>query len=75
MGWTGGTDVFDGMVREISELDLPYEAQVRLLKALADLLEDQDWDTENESAYWDDPLVQEVMAELHPDWVEDEDDE
>lgn len=68
MGWCSGTDIFDEVVQSLKAGDAPKET----LKKLAVVLEDHDWDCQNESKYWDDPDIREIFQELHPSWFEDE---
>lgn len=70
MGWCSATVIFDSVVSGIvgdTEID-----KKELIRIVANALEDGDWDCQQDSDYWDHPLVQEVMRELHPSWFEDE---
>lgn len=69
MGWSGGTDIFDSMFLAIRNADISREAQKQLIRTLVDSLEDQDWDTQDDSAYWHEDIVQEAVSE---DYQEDE---
>lgn len=71
MGWCSGTRIFDGVVAGIVG-EKVNEDPKELLKYLINELEDMDWDCHQDSEYWDHPLVQEVLMELHPEWFEDE---
>lgn len=69
MGWSGGTRVFDSVVKAIidSNADKKY-----VIKALVEALEGLDWDGCSESEYWEHPLVKECFIELgRKDWYED----
>lgn len=70
MGWCSGTQVFDPICEALFG-DEPLDRKA-LLKEVIDALESNDWDCQQDSAYWDHPLVQEVMRELHPSWFEDD---
>lgn len=71
MGWCSGTRVFDAVAKallsENEELD-----KKQVLKYVILALQDADWDCEQDSDYWDHPLVREVFMELEPEWFEDE---
>jgi hypothetical protein len=71
MGWGSGVYVFDAIAKALLD-DKPVDKK-SALKAVIVALEDGDWDTHQDSDYYDHPLVQEAMKELHPDWFEDED--
>lgn len=38
------------------------------IRALIEVLEDNDWDTQQDSRYWEHPIVQKIMKERHPRW-------
>jgi hypothetical protein len=69
MGWASGTDVFDAVAGEILG-ETGAVSRTRVIRALVEALEDNDWDTQNESEFYDHPIVRRVMRELHPDWDE-----
>ncbi len=69
MGWCSGTGIFDAMASVL--LDGQEHDKKAVLKSLWDILEDSDWDCQSESVYYDHPLVQEIIHELHPDWDDD----
>lgn len=73
MGWCSGTEIFDAVAKYVVSTDQPEDVQVNLLLTLADAMEDMDWDCQQDSAYYDHPIVQKVMRSLHPDWFDDED--
>lgn len=70
MGWCSGTIVFD----KVCDLLLSDEKidKKEFLDSLICELWDLEWDCEQESEYWDHPLVQEVFKERRPEWFEDE---
>lgn len=66
MGFSAGTDIFDSVVGIIlfnDQLDDIDKKQI--ITALLSSLGDHDWDTEDESEYWEEELVQECFAELY----------
>ena len=69
MGWCSGTEVFDPIAKALlgSIEGKPIDVE-RVLKTVIGALEDGDWDCQEDSAYWDHPLVKKIMKELHPDW-------
>lgn len=76
MGWNGGTAIFDAVTGEVFSFPrLPTEAITDILHVLVDALEDQDWDTHNESQYWNTPIVRQLFQERNPEWFADDEDE
>jgi len=72
MGWCSGTVIFDAVCKVLLS-DKPIDKK-ETVKHLARVLEDGDWDCQNESEYFHYPIVEGVMRELHPDWFEDDED-
>ena len=66
MGWCSGTQVFDNVVEAI--LTDKSANQKKLIKELIRALWELDWDCEQESEYWDNPVVKEVFMKLEPNW-------
>lgn len=66
MGWCSATLIFDNVCDALLA-EKPADKK-DTIRALIAALEDGDWDCQQDSAYWDNPLVREVMKELHPDW-------
>lgn len=64
MGWCSATVIFDKIAKYVLEHDPDSEESYQLLLALASALFDMDWDCEEDSVYWDHPLVQRVMNAL-----------
>ena len=69
MGWCSGTRIFDAVCEGLLA-EQPKDKK-EALRELIVALEDGDWDCQSESKFWDNPLVQEVMRELHPRWFEE----
>ncbi len=70
MGWGSGTRIFDSVCGGLLS-DEPLDKK-EIITYLIDALEDGDWDCQQDSAYWEHPIVKEVMREIHPDWFEDD---
>lgn len=69
MGWCSATIIFDNVCDSLlSENPI---SKKEMLKRLIMQLEDGDWDCQEESEYFDDPLVAEIFKELHPKWYTD----
>lgn len=70
MGWCSGTDVFDTVVKDVL---INKASKEQIIRNLIIALEDKDWDCHQDSDYYDNPKVQKIMKELHPDWEDDND--
>lgn len=70
MGWGSGVYIFDSIAKALLT-DKPVDKKATL-RAVIDVLDDGDWDTQQDSYYWDHPIVREIFAEKHPGWFEDE---
>lgn len=67
MGWCSATIIFDKVVGALLDDKDKKEA----IKALIEALEDNDWDCQSDSDYFDHPLIKEIFKELHPSWFEE----
>jgi hypothetical protein len=67
MGWARGADVMHGIIEAAH--DLPMGALMRnaLYLKVIPLLEDEDWDTQDECLGRDD-MFDAAMEHLHPEW-------
>lgn len=72
MGWCSGTDVFDDIMRYVLSPDTDEIDKTKLVQVVIKALEDHDWDCHGDSIYRNDPLVMQVLRELHPDWTTEE---
>lgn len=72
MGWCSGTDLFDSVIEVILDDDLPYKEQVDDIAKIIEYFEDNDWDCQDDSSYYDFPIVKDAFKKVHPDWFEDE---
>lgn len=70
MGWCSATEIFDKVASVILS-DEPIDKK-RALLTVIEALQDNDWDCEMDSDYWDHPLVREIFMELEPEWFEDD---
>lgn len=70
MGWCSATTIFDTVCDGLLS-DEPQDKK-KIITELISALEDGDWDCQQDSDFWDHPLIQEIMKELHPDWFEDD---
>jgi len=68
MGWSSGGDVMDGIIKAVRK-HVPKGARKALYLDLIQVLEDLDWDTQQESL-GQDPVFDEALRELHPDFNE-----
>lgn len=68
MGWCSATIIFDKMAEFVLSTSEPDEKKRAVLKYLATVLENEDWDCQHDSDYWDHPIVQSIMKEFHPNW-------
>ena len=66
MGWCSGTQIFDSVVGALLKKTKRTEEEV--ISDLVDALEDMDWDCQQDSAFWDDPIVRRVFMAKHPEW-------
>lgn len=68
MGWCSGTEIFDVVVARVYNSSMTTSEKKTLIKDLIEVLEDQDWDCQNDSEFWNTNIVRECFEELHPDW-------
>lgn len=66
MGWADGSEVMCGIIRVAKEY-VPESTRKSFYLRVIGVLEDADWDTEDE-AMGIDPLFDEALKEAHPDW-------
>ena len=70
MGWCSATYIFDNVASFLLDGEKPKDPK-EVLEHLISELEDGDWDCQNESAYWEHPIVREIFKARHPSWFED----
>ena len=73
MGWCSGTKLFDDLCSVFFDPKLTDFGVI--LKRIIVAFEDMDWDCHQDSDYWDTPVVQKAMRELHPDWFEEDEED
>ena len=71
MGWSSGYLVFDYVVEAVLKTKCGDNEKRLIISRLVEALTDQDWDTVNESLYYDHELVKSVLIE-HDLYYEDE---
>lgn len=71
MGWSGGTEIFDRVAKDLMyihnnvyDTDIPMYQVLNILSNLKGALEDQDWDTQNESQYWTHPVIGKILGNI-----------
>lgn len=69
MGWNGGTEIFDTVVKDLFEGSTKEETIINLLGVLENL----DWDNMCESFYYTHPTMKRILASHQPPlWNDDE---
>lgn len=69
MGWASGTDYFDGAL----DIFLPYipkSLHDSLIEKWYSVIAEGDWDTEEESNYYD--KLEPILRKKFPHWFDDE---
>lgn len=73
MGWCNATEIFDAACRGIlGDRQKITQGATKALGIIIDNLEDHDWDCQQDSEYWDHPIVQQLFKDRHPEWFEGE---
>ena len=73
MGWSGGTEIFDLVADELMILHIKDYRPISLLEVVNPLyplnkkLEDMDWDNQNESKYYDHPVIGRILGNKFED--------
>lgn len=70
MGWCSGTEIFDNVAKFVLSTDKPDQEKIEILRVLAEAMENQDWDCQDDSDYRTHPIIKQVFRELHPNWEE-----
>lgn len=65
MGWASGGRIFDSVAQGLIDANASAEIKRQVLGDLIDALQEEDWDTEDESleAFKDDLVIVELFAE------------
>ena len=64
MGWCSATLIFDAVAEGLLEKE-PKRTPKEILKFLFQTLGDMDWDCQEDSKYWNHPIIQEIVKELN----------
>jgi len=67
MGWASGSQVMDGIISVVKKEINDPEVRTKLYRGIIEVLEGEDWDTQNECEGIDDEYDKALM-ELHPSW-------
>lgn len=70
MGWCSATLIFDNVCDALLKEDKKPTTE-ETLKQLILALEDGDWDCQSDSDYYNHPIVQKLMKEIHPSWFDE----
>jgi hypothetical protein len=69
MGWCSGTDLFDKVMDALFKADTIDKE--RFIEELILSFQNQDWDCEQDSEYWEHPVVNKVFRKMYPEWFRD----
>jgi len=67
MGWSGGTEIAEKLIKLIDRFDMKESEKFQFYKNMITILEDQDWDNACEIRGMN-KLVDTALKQLHPDW-------
>jgi hypothetical protein len=67
MGWGSGSSLAFDVIKGLSECHATVEQRKMFYGVLIPAMENQDWDTHQDSMGID-PAFDEVVWDLHPDW-------
>jgi len=62
MGWSNGTEIFDQTMKTVLEQKLSDKSTLEIAEVLKNALQNEDWDTEDESEYYEHPVIGEVFG-------------
>ena len=68
MGWCSATSIFDAMAKYVIDSPQTDDQKIAALAKLAQTLESEDWDCQQDSSFYEHPIVKRVFRQLHPDW-------
>jgi hypothetical protein len=71
MGWGGGSRITSQVVRGLRKRNVPAVTRKVFYEVLIPALEDCDWDNVDE-CMGDDPVLDEAVKSIHPDWEFDD---
>jgi hypothetical protein len=75
MGWCGGSDIMMCVLGEFPNVVANKKDLKELYKVVIGALWDQDWDCESDVLLEGDPIFEEALRELAPDYFEGLDEE
>lgn len=67
MGWCSATDIFDPVCAEILKRVPDQKSQKKILVTLIDNLNEQDWDCQPDSEFWDHAFVGPLLGNMFED--------
>jgi hypothetical protein len=67
MGWSSGGNIMEGIIHCLSKEIKDSKQRARIYKSIIKILENSDWDTQEESLNIDDAYDQ-ALREVHPNW-------
>lgn len=63
MGWSTGTDIFDTVAEHLLDAEADLNVTERVLEHLYDIMKGRfDWDTQDESEYWEHPMIGPILG-------------
>lgn len=74
MGWGSGSNLMDKVQHGLLDKDVSPETRKILYEILIPAMQACDWDTELDCMDYD-PVYDETIKELEPDWFTEDDDE
>lgn len=69
MGWGSGSSLMDKIQLGMKNAEVSDDIREIMYKILIPAMEDQDWDTQADCIGYD-PVFDQVLKELHPEWEE-----
>lgn len=68
MGFCSGTDIFDDVVSDILIVPIEKNIKIHLITSLIESLEKHDWDCQQDSVFWANPIVQQSHLNSQINW-------
>ena len=71
MGWSGGSEVMDGIIDALkSDPNISERSRYKAYKKIIPVLEGRDWDTQGECLKQD-PAYDRALKDCDPEWFEE----